>query len=404
MLLTTISGLCHVFGGQPEPPRASERSPRGGGVARLAASAGRSPPLDAAGWPCRFIGGCCCVLSLFIITKTPPNRIGARLRELYAYLFGAAAARAEARSATRRDAATPASSARSATSASSTEDDAVDAVVAPQQVAASGEQAFDSPVIARDQRPTEVIDRSRLNETPTSASSCSKSCCAPRTRSSASPARSSRRRDRPARRRPRRRAARVHRQASEKGAAGEFDERRRREPRRTAADAPYRLPAASTLAAGHAAQGAHRRPTTRSSRRSPRCSTSSRSMRAVTGFCRGPTVTQYEIELGPGVKVERVTALAKNIVVRGRVATRSTSSRRSPARARSASRSRTPTARSCRSATCCARAQRQEHAPDDDRRRQGRRAAASSSRTSRRCPTCSSPAPPARASRASSTR
>lgn len=81
-----------------------------------------------------------------------------------------------------------------------------------------------------------------------------------------------------------------------------------RRPRR----AHYVLPAASLLKNGPAAKAA-----TRANDAVVRALTEVLEQfgidATVAGFMRGPTVTRYEIELGPSVKVERVTALSKNI-------------------------------------------------------------------------------------------
>ncbi len=101
VLLASISGLCHVFGGQPQPVDGFEKLALAGGVVGWIIA----QPLVSLGTatlatPLIVV---LLVLSIFIITKTPPNRIGSRLRELYAYLFGAQLQDADERAAAKAD-------------------------------------------------------------------------------------------------------------------------------------------------------------------------------------------------------------------------------------------------------------------------------------------------------------
>lgn len=86
LFVISIAGICHIAGGQPEPQQ---------GMPTLSAAGGLfgwmlGQPLSyLTQIPAYIILALLLGLSVLIITKTPPNRIGSRLGDLYAWMFGA---------------------------------------------------------------------------------------------------------------------------------------------------------------------------------------------------------------------------------------------------------------------------------------------------------------------------
>ncbi|MCU1513258.1 MAG: cell division protein FtsK, partial [Microbacteriaceae bacterium] len=315
LMLITVSALSHIFGGQPQPADGVEGMARGGGILGWVLA----QPLIAVGstYLAVPIVIVLLLLSLFILTKTPPNRIGARLGQLYAYLFGAQLPEP-------RD-----SSAKSSGTGTFGDLDLEpeDAASLPwwrrNKSQREDEPAFDSPVLStsnikRDPQATEVIDHTRVDddqfgieliEDLLSAENAVRRFTgevdgvvpggsATSIRDDGGPLIADL-------------LPGFAAKASARGELGEFDTEIAT-PQAPAPTAPYRLPAASTLVPGTP-------PKSRSEANDAIVASITEVLKQfqvdakVTGFSRGPTVTRYEIELGPGVKVERVTALTKNL-------------------------------------------------------------------------------------------
>jgi S-DNA-T family DNA segregation ATPase FtsK/SpoIIIE len=365
LMLVSIASLCHVFGGQPSAVDGMPALAAAGGVLGWVVIGWLVSVATA--WVAVPVAIVLLALSLFIITKTPPNKLGRRLHELYAYLFGAPGPVDEAPADDAEPtAATKPTRKRGAKGQSQDfplfEDLGFDEDGAPVDAGAdehlpwwrrnkSGREedpAYDSPVITpadapaaapspsagaaaglRDLTPAEPVsvnlndsleqdvadDLDRAEQalrdfgspapaSPTDAFRPDRDVAAAvATGLPAGPASAAA----PA-------SVPVVSGESDLGAVG-VDEAADALPPVASEDDPahpYRLPAATTLSPGT--------PSVARSQANDEIVaaitgvlTEFKVDARVTGFSRGPTVTRYEIELGPGVKVERVTALSKNL-------------------------------------------------------------------------------------------
>ncbi|MFC0682139.1 DNA translocase FtsK [Lysobacter korlensis] len=310
LLLTTVSALCHVFGGQPEPSAGMEVLARAGGVVGWVVAA----PLVLLGSPFLAVPviSLLLVLSIFIITKTPPNRIGDRLRDLYAYLFGAELDEVDERP--KKGKANTTDKLEFADLRAEAEENETANVPwwRRNKSTREDEPAFDTPVVGRDASSTENLGTSgdfgiELLEDLLSAEEAVKKFTGEITPATAGA--TNIRDDGPATLAP----DAVLPGLEQAAAAPEPEPTDDFQSHDAApSSATYRLPAASLLAPGTP-------PKARSAANDEVVAAITNVLEQfsvdakVTGFTRGPSVTRYEITLGPGVKVERVTALTKNL-------------------------------------------------------------------------------------------
>ncbi len=287
LLILTIAGFCHVAGGRPQPSEGLPALSEAGGL--FGWMIGEPLALVLTDVGAYVVLSLLAVLSILIVTKTPPNRIGRRLGELYAWMFGA-----EPRPESPVTDAAPADPEddpslpwwrRNRTGREKDPDDVLGsddltALLTPGSAQGGFDQVLEpAPEPVATDALTEIIDPAVI-----SAAKASKSPGTSLRDDSEDP--------------------------SDDGLLPGLSGIGTDAP--AATTAPYRLPSVNALAAGtpHVARSQANDDTVKAiTSVLDQFSVDAR----VTGFSRGPTVTQYEISLGPGVKVERITALTNNI-------------------------------------------------------------------------------------------
>lgn len=308
LFVLSIAGFCHLAGGRPQPPEGLPSLSEAGGLFGWMVGEPLTILTEVGAY---IVLGLLTLLSVLILTKTPPNRIGRRLGDLYAWMFdaerpertsGGAATEAghtgptvafdTADDDTAKDAGTPWWR-RNKTGREEDVDGNLGADDLTALLSSSGDGGFDQAIAAPQIPPvpplpplsdaaTEIIDPAVIAKAKKAA---------------------------------RRGDTGIREDSGEivlddgtlPGISALGDDHDGRPPQ-----PPYRLPAVTALAQGtppKARSEANDRVVAAITGVFEQFSVDAR----VTGFSRGPTVTQYEIALGPGVKVERITALTNNI-------------------------------------------------------------------------------------------
>ncbi len=292
LFLLASAGLAALFGGQPVPADGPAALANAGGLLGWVIATPLASLISPVGSAIVMI--VLAFFSLLIMTKTPPNKIGARLTEFYNYLFGNH----------------PAENSADTVKFDTTDIDPVEAAGLPwwrrNNSRRETEPAFDSPVIsdpaadAVDLGATrEMSDLDVLEAELASAEAAVERFATGEVITDAGAVAAQN-------------DVATNPIAVVPEATAVIEEVVAAPPVPTGPAAVYRLPAASALAAGAPAK-------TRSAANDEAVRAITEVLKQfgvdakVTGFSRGPTVTRYEIELGPGVKVERVTALSKNL-------------------------------------------------------------------------------------------
>ena len=256
LMLITVSGFFHLFSSQPEPTDGVVALASAGGlfgwliaIPFLATVTiwGAGPILAAVGF-----------VAVLIMTKTAPNKIGQRLRELYEYLFGSALGGAHQKPDLEQELS-----------------DAFDGTKVPWwRKGKKDEGSFDSALVQTDEA-TDLVEQ--LFDEPT-----------PQTKEIPIV------------------------QESEVDPEALFEAEEEPVAKVGKIHRTYKLPDQSLLGTGTI-------PRLRSEVTDEVVASISAVFdefdieASVTGFSRGPTVTRYEVELAAGVKVEAVTRLASNI-------------------------------------------------------------------------------------------